>query len=175
MGCIPSKEPNSVTPLINKSTNSTVQQNSTGRRNALRRSSTLDKTDIQHGSYDELGNYKYTRWCGIRRSTCLLVLYIVFYAVFILFGAIVMIVLEQDNLFNLKHEAIRFKQEFIRRNSVNETELEKFISDIMKLEGSGVSILDKDLEKTEWNLGESILFVVTTVTTIGNVLKEGNI
>ena len=29
-------------------------------------------------------------------------------------------------------------------------------------------MLDADLNKTEWSLGESILMVVVTVTTIGN-------
>ena len=78
-----------------------------------------------------------------------------------------MMVLEEDNLYNMKKEAVRFKQKFIEKNSINETELEKFISDVLKFQSSGVSMLDEDLEKTEWNLGEAILFVVTTLTTIG--------
>ena len=164
MGCIPTKEPNSETPLINK--NHQSYRKKSGNPN-LRRSSTIEKLDSQHGSYDDLGNYKYKKWCGVRRSTCLLWLYIAFYAIFILFGAIVMMLLEEQNLTNLKIEANKFKQEFIERNSVNETELEKFIYDIMNLKGSGVSVLKEDLDKTEWNLGESILFVVTTLTTIG--------
>ena len=163
MGCIISKEPTSETPLINKP----GHKGSTKKRPELKRENTLDRIDSQHGSYDDLGNYKYKKWCGVRRSTCLLVLYIVFYAIFILFGAIVMMVLEEDNLYNMKKEAVRFKQKFIEKNSINETELEKFISDVLKFQSSGVSMLDEDLEKTEWNLGEAILFVVTTLTTIG--------
>jgi len=166
MGCIPSKEPTSETPLINKS----PRQSSSRKRPELKRGNTLERIDSQNGSYDDLGNYKYKKWCGIRRSTCLLILYIVFYAVFILFGAIVMMVLEEDNLYNLKKEAVEFKRRFTERSGINETELEEFISDIIKFQGSGVSMLDTDLDRTEWNLGEAILFVVTTLTTIGKLL-----
>ena len=173
MGCIPSKEPNSETPLIKNSDNSLNPNNKNSRKRSsrkpeLQRRNTLDRIDIaQHGSYDELGNYRYKKWCGIRRSSCLLILYIVFYVVFILFGAIVMMVLEEDNLFNLKQEAVKFKQDFVKRNSINETELEEFIANVVNLHSSGVSVLDKDLEKTEWVFGESILFAVTLLTTIG--------
>ena len=163
MGCIPSKEPTPETPLINKS----PSQGSSRKRPTLRRESTLERIDSHNGSYDDLGNYKYKKWCGIRRSTCLLILYIVFYAVFILFGAIVMMVLEEDNLYNLKTEAIEFKRRFAQRNGINETELEQFISHITNFQDSRVSMLDEDLDKTEWQLGEAVLFVVTTLTTIG--------
>ena len=162
MGCITSKEPTPETPLINKK-----KKQSSSKRPTLERRNTLDRLDAQNGSYDDLGNYKYKKWCGIRRSTCLLILYIIFYTVFILFGAIVMMVLEEDNLYDMKKKAIEFKKEFIKRNNVNESELEKFISDVLSFESSGVSMLDDDLFRTEWNLGESILFVVTTLTTIG--------
>ena len=162
MGCITSKEPTSETPLIKKK-----QKQSSSKRPMLERRSTLDRLDSQNGSYDDLGNYKYKKWCGIRRSTCLLILYIIFYTAFILFGAVVMMVLEEDNLYNMKRKAIEFKNEFIKRNNVSEAEVEQFISDVMSFESSGVSMLDNELDQTEWNLGESILFVVTTLTTIG--------
>ena len=169
MGCIPSKEPNSQTPLIKTSGESSTKDHQSSRRKPqIKRRNTLDRLDTNHESYDDLGNYKYKKWCGVRRSTCLLTLYIGFYAAYILFGAIVMMVLEEDNLSNLKQEAVKFKQDFVKRNSVNETELEKFIEDVLTLQSSGVSLLKKDLEKTEWAFGESILFVVTTLTTIGN-------
>jgi len=162
MGCITSKEPTPETPLINKK-----KKHSSTKRPTLERRSTLDRLDTQNGSYDDLGNYKYKKWCGIRRSTCLLILYIIFYTVFILFGAVVMMVLEEENLYGMKKKAIEFKREFIKRNNVSESELEQFISDVLSFESSGVSMLDGDLYKTEWNIGESILFVVTTLTTIG--------
>ena len=79
--------------------------------------------------------------------------------------------LEEDNLFEKKKEAVELKKEFAKRNNVNETELEQFISDVLSFEDSGVSMLDDELNKTEWNLGESILFVVTTLTTIGRKLS----
>ena len=167
MGCITSKEPTPETPLINKKN----KQSST-KRPKLERRSTLDRLDTQNGSYDDLGNYKYKKWCGIRRSTCLLILYIIFYTVFILFGAVVMMVLEEENLYGMKKKAIEFKREFIKRNNVSESELEQFISDVLSFESSGVSMLDGDLYKTEWNIGESILFVVTTLTTIGTQIEN---
>ena len=81
-----------------------------------------------------------------------------------------MMVLEEDNLYDMKRKAIEFKRQFIKRNNVSERELEQFISDVLSFEDSGVSMLDDELNKTEWNLGESILFVVTTLTTIGKKL-----
>ena len=166
MGCITSKEPTPETPLIKKKS-----KQSTTKRPTLERRNTLDRLDTQNGSYDDLGNYKYKKWCGIRRSTCLLILYIIFYTMFILFGAVVMMVLEEDNLYDMKRKAVEFKRQFIKRNNLSERELEQFISDVLSFEDSGVSMLDDELNKTEWNLGESILFVVTTLTTIGRKLS----
>ena len=119
-------------------------------------------------SLNKNGQYKYKTWCGFRRSTCILILYIVFYILFIMLGAFAMATMEQDNLNNMKREAIEFKREFIKRNNVSDSEIEKFISDVLNFESSGVSMLDADLNKTEWSLGESILMVVVTVTTIGS-------
>ena len=78
-----------------------------------------------------------------------------------------MATLEQDNLNDMKKEAIEFKREFCKKSNVSESEIEKFIFDVLQFESSGVSMLDADLNKTEWSLGESILMVVVTVTTIG--------
>ena len=161
MGSITSKEPTSETPLINNCS----PQASRPATPESKKESTLERIDSKHGSYDGLGNYKYKTLCGVRRSTCLLLVYIVFYMLFILFGAFVMMLLEEDNLSNSKKEAAEFKRKFADKNGINETELEQFISDI---QNSGVSMLEKDLDKTEWTLGEAILFVVTTLTTIGN-------
>ena len=119
-------------------------------------------------SLNKNGKYKYKKWCGFRRSTCILILYIVVYSLFIILGAFAMANLEQDNLNDMKKEAIEFKREFIMRNNLSESEIEKFISDVLNFESSGVSMLDANLNNTEWSLGESILMVVLTVTTIGS-------
>ena len=149
--CSTSKEPTADTPLINN----------------MKKQSTMDRFDCQDGSLDNQGNYKYKKWCGVRRSTCLLLLFIIFYTAFILCGAGVMMALEEDNLFEKKKEAVEFKKEFVKRNNINETELEQFISDVYSYDSYGVSMLDEDLNKTEWGLGESVLMCVLTVTTIG--------
>lgn len=171
MGCIPSKEPTSETPLLNNRVETLKQDSKNGGKSGgkpeLHRRNTLDRIDTYNGSYDDMGNYKYKRWCGVRRSSCLLIIYIVFYAVFILFGAIIMMVLEEDNLQNLKIEAVKFKNEFINKNNVSETDLEEFISAVLDLQSSGVSMLNEDVRKQEWMFGESILFAVTLLTTIG--------
>ena len=166
MGCIPSKkQASSDTPLLKGST-STESKKKHAAKPTLHRQNTLNRIDMG-GSYDNMGNYKYKRWCGVRRSTCLLTLYIVFYAVFILFGAIVMMALEEENLRQLKQQATHLKSDFAATNAVNETKLEEFITEVLQFKGAGVSILDKDLEKKEWIFGEGILFSVTLLTTIG--------
>ena len=70
--------------------------------------------------------------------------------IYILFGAIVMVALEEENLKNQKHEAVSFKRDFmLKHHYVNETELEEFIAFILDRKESGVSVLDKDLEEQE--------------------------
>ena len=182
MGCIPSREkPNSETPLLEESKSEgnggkksvkraeTLQNKSNAKKPTITRRNTLDRIDLG-GSYDNMGNYRYKRWCGIRRSTCLLSIYVTFYMIYILFGAIVMVALEEENLKNQKHEAVSFKRDFmLKHHYVNETELEEFIAFILDRKESGVSVLDKDLEEQEWIFGEGIFFVVTLLTTIGSI------
>ena len=69
-----------------------------------------------------------------------------FYAVFILFGAIVMMTLEEENLRQLKQQATHLKSDFAATNAVNETKLEEFITEVLQFKGAGVSILDKDCD-----------------------------
>ena len=158
------KQTTSTTPLINKESHK-----SNVKRPQLVRTKTIDKIDAKHKTYDSQGNYKYKykKWCGIRRSTCLLALLLIFYGLFVFFGATVMSGLEEDNLQDMKMKAIKLKKNFAQRNNMDETVVEELISKIVDFESSGGSMLDSNLNKTEWNLRESVLFVVTTLTTIG--------
>ena len=48
--------------------------------------------------------------------------------------------------------------------SVSSGDLEKLLDDIMY---RGISPKKRDLERSNWNFGQSFLFTVTVVTTIG--------
>ena len=158
------KQTTSATPLINKESSKSNEK-----RSQLARTKTIDYIDAKEIVCDGQGKrkYKYKKWCGIRRSTCLLALLLIFYGLYLLLGATVMIGLEEDNLRYMKMKAIKLKKNFAQRNNMDEAVLEEFISKVVEFESSGGSMLTSNLNKTEWSLRESVLFVVTTLTTIG--------
>ena len=64
----------------------------------------------------EYGAYAYRKWCGVRRSTWLLWIYIATYLAFLVVGGYLMGVIEEDNERRLVKEAHQFKREFLKSN-----------------------------------------------------------
>ena len=73
------------------------------------------------GSLNPLAcGYQYRKWCGIRRSTWLLMIYIFTYVGFLVFGSYAMAVLEGKNEARLRSNVRRAKSNFLARHrSVN--------------------------------------------------------
>lgn len=75
-------------------------------------------TDYQSigGGSDGCGSaYVYRKWCGIRRSTWLLLIYVVTYIGFLVMGGIVMRVLEVGNEVQMRQELRATKTSFLQR------------------------------------------------------------
>ena len=60
--------------------------------------------------------YEFRKWCGIRRSTVLLIFYVVSYFSYLLLGGYIMSVLETPNEMDIKNKTRKLKEEFLRNN-----------------------------------------------------------
>ena len=110
-------------------------------------------------------NYKIKRWLGLRRSTWLLSLYIVAYITYLVGGSALFTCLEQGVEETVKTGIEVRKKEFIAQNpGVSPEDLEDLIDDIMY---RGISPRRKDFNDSNWSFGQSFLFTVTVVTTVG--------
>ena len=110
--------------------------------------------------------YTIKTWCGIRRSTCLLIMYVTAYFVFLVGGSLLFSHLEEDLEKDIKIKIDEKKDEFVKNNpGVNKEDLEKLIDEITY---RAISPRAKDLNTSNWSFGQSLLFTVTVVTTIGN-------
>lgn len=52
-------------------------------------------------------------------------------------------------------------------NFISASDLENFIDVIIQSRKEGISLIDADSDQESWTIGQSILFTVTLVTTIG--------
>ena len=79
-----------------------------------------------------------------------------------------MLWLEADTEKSLRIEAIKRKSDFMMKNpSINGSELEEFLDFVLRSNQQGISVLDNDAYEQNWSLGQSFLFTVSVVTTIG--------
>lgn len=109
--------------------------------------------------------YTIRRWMGVRRSTWLLSIYIVAYLMYLFGGCMIFTTLEQGAEEKLKWEIASQKAKFLARHrGVQEQELEHLIESILF---RGISPLQRDLNSSNWKFGQSFLFAVTVVTTVG--------
>lgn len=109
--------------------------------------------------------YQIKKWCGIRRSTWLLTLYILAYFTFLVGGSILFAAIENESEADIKSDIELKKQAFVYKHpDVTEAELEDLIQGINY---RGISPLKKDFNSSNWSFGQSFLFSVTLVTTIG--------
>ncbi len=64
---------------------------------------------------ESVSPYAYRKWCGVRRSTWLLAIYIVTYVSFLVVGGYLMALLEGDNEKRLKGEVHQKKKDFLEK------------------------------------------------------------
>ncbi|TRY78230.1 hypothetical protein TCAL_04248 [Tigriopus californicus] len=112
--------------------------------------------------------YRYRKWFGVRRSTWFLLFYAVTYAAFLVAAGYAMACLEWENEQFLKAQIHELKSTFLSGHpSVNRTELEVLLEASITARDRGISILDKNRDEVNWSYGQSLLYTVTVVTTIG--------
>lgn len=109
--------------------------------------------------------YSIRRWCGVRRSSCFLALYIVTYIAYLVGGGFLFRYLEKEFETNNKVEVVRIKSEFVKRHpDVSDESLEEFLEQITTVKASPLA---RNKNDSDWSFGQSFLFTVTVVTTIG--------
>lgn len=109
--------------------------------------------------------YRIKRWLGVRRSTWLLALYVAAYFSYLLGGCVLFAVLEQEVEKDVKTNIELRKSEFLSAHpDVTSADLERLLEEILY---RGISPRRRDLNRSNWSLGQSFLFTVTVVTTIG--------
>ena len=92
-------------------------------------------------------------------------MYIVAYVTYLVGGSVLFTSLEQGVEEDVKSGIEFRKKEFIAQNpEVSREDLEDLIDDIMY---RGISPRRKDFNNSNWSFGQSFLFTVTVVTTVG--------
>jgi len=135
------------------------------------------------GSDSGSSTYKTKKWCGIRRSTCLLTLYIIAYIIYIIAGSVVFAVLEtigqDDDFEDLERTAAKvssLKKALLTKCPDIESELDSIVESSSGLVtsrslshwpffGRPYDEVDEDFQK--WSPGSTILFTVSVLTTVG--------
>ena len=93
-------------------------------------------------------------------------MYIMVYFLFLIGGCLLFSTLEQGAEEEIKVSIDKKKKEFVAAHpGVKDADLEKLIDEIMY---RGISPKQNDIENSNWSFGQSLLFTVTVVTTIGN-------
>ncbi|KAM6988529.1 potassium channel subfamily K member 6 [Tautogolabrus adspersus] len=101
------------------------------------------------------------------RSWLLLTGFVLFYVIYLLFGALVFSSIERPVEDKLRHDLDALKQEFLNQSCVNAASLEHFLVKVLTANKYGVSILKNSSFSSNWDLASSMFFANTLVTTVG--------
>ncbi|KAG7478906.1 potassium channel subfamily K member 6-like [Solea senegalensis] len=101
------------------------------------------------------------------RSWLLLTGFVLFYVIYLLFGALVFSSIERPVEDKLRHDMETLKQEFLNLSCVNPASLERFLVQVLAANKYGVSVLRNSSATSNWDLASSMFFANTLVTTVG--------
>lgn len=101
------------------------------------------------------------------KSWLLLTGFILFYIIYLLFGALVFSSIERPVEDKLRHDMETLKQEFLNHSCVNAASLERFLIKVLRANKYGVSVLINASVASNWDLASSMFFANTLVTTVG--------
>ncbi|XP_034723913.1 potassium channel subfamily K member 6 [Etheostoma cragini] len=104
---------------------------------------------------------------SLGRSWLLLTGFILFYVIYLLFGALMFSSIERPVEDKLRQEMEVLKQEFLNQSCVNSTSLERFLVKVLTANKYGVSVLANNSATSNWDLTSSMFFANTLVTTVG--------
>ncbi|XP_031159946.1 potassium channel subfamily K member 6 [Sander lucioperca] len=104
---------------------------------------------------------------SVGRSWLLLTGFILFYIIYLLFGALMFSSIERPVEDKLRQDMEALKQEFLNQSCVNSTSLELFLVKVLTANKYGVSVLKNSSVNSNWDLTSSMFFANTLVTTVG--------
>jgi len=126
------------------------------------------ENDEDTGEEAENNDYEFRKCCGFRRSTVLFLFYVVSYCSYLIVGGYIMSILETNNEEDLKATTRLIKENFLLKNpSINRTEFEQMLLFVTESSKRGIGVLDSQIIDHNWSMGQSLLFTVTVVTTVG--------
>lgn len=101
------------------------------------------------------------------RSWLLLTGFILFYVIYLLFGALIFSSIERPVEEKLRHDMEVLKREFLNHSCVSAASLDDFLLKVLAANKYGVSVLGNVSVTSNWDLAASMFFANTLVTTIG--------
>lgn len=104
---------------------------------------------------------------SVGRSWLLLTGFILFYVIYLLFGAMIFSCIERPVEDKLRRDMEVLKQEFLNQSCVNAASLELFLVKVLTANKYGVSVLRNSSAASNWDLASSMFFANTLVTTVG--------
>ncbi|XP_034086383.1 potassium channel subfamily K member 6 [Gymnodraco acuticeps] len=103
----------------------------------------------------------------VGRSWLLLTGFILFYVIYLLFGALVFSSIERPMEDRMRNKMKDLKQEFLNLSCVSDAALERFLLKVLAANKYGVSVLINASTTSNWDLASSMFFANTLVTTVG--------
>ena len=103
----------------------------------------------------------------VGRSWLLLTGFILFYVIYLLFGALVFSSIERPMEDRMRTELEVLKQEFLNLSCISDAALERFLLKVLAANKYGVSVLRNASTTSNWDLASSMFFANTLVTTVG--------
>ncbi|KAM9853161.1 potassium channel subfamily K member 6 [Aulostomus maculatus] len=104
---------------------------------------------------------------SVSKSWLLLTGFVVFYIIYLLFGALVFSSIERPVEDKLRNDMEALKQEFLNQSCVSAASLERFLVKVLTANKYGVSVLRNSSSPSNWDLASSMFFANTLVTTVG--------
>lgn len=105
------------------------------------------------------------------KSWLLLSGFVLFYIIYLLFGALVFSSIERPAEDELRRDTERLKEAFLNQSCVSAATLELFLSRVLAANKHGVSVLRNSSGRSNWDLASSMFFANTLVTTVGESAK----
>ncbi|CAL8352546.1 unnamed protein product [Lota lota] len=101
------------------------------------------------------------------KSWLLLLGFVLFYVIYLLFGALVFSSVERPVEDQLRNDIINMQKEFLNQTCINATVLEEFLIKVLSASEYGVSVLRNSSLSSNWDMASSMFFANTLVTTVG--------
>ncbi|KAI3354005.1 hypothetical protein L3Q82_018562 [Scortum barcoo] len=104
---------------------------------------------------------------SVGRSWLLLAGFVLFYFIYLLFGALLFSSIERPVEEQLRRDMDALKTQFLNRSCVSAASLDRFLVKVLMANKYGVSVLSNSSGTSNWDLASSMFFANTLVTTVG--------